>query len=177
MGYSMERELLLLGLLRTGESHGYHLMEMLDQHVGLFIGLTKPTAYRLLEEMAREGWLSEREEREGKRPPRKVYTITPAGEKQFGRLLRDCLAQYQPVAYNRDVSLLFLETLPPQEAESILRQRQVQMSALREELSRSVEQHGGSSILAHHLSHLELDCDHVAKLINTLENRGGKPHG
>ena len=78
----MERELLLLGLPRFGESHGYHLMEMLDQHLGVFVGLTKPTACRLLDELAREGWLGEREERHGKRPPRKVYTITPAGQEQ-----------------------------------------------------------------------------------------------
>lgn len=30
----MERKLLLVGMLRAGEAHGYHIIEMLDKHAG-----------------------------------------------------------------------------------------------------------------------------------------------
>ena len=44
-----ERELLLLGLLRRREMHGYQLSEFLDTHLGLFFHLKKATAYNLLD--------------------------------------------------------------------------------------------------------------------------------
>ncbi|MGD8597706.1 MAG: helix-turn-helix transcriptional regulator, partial [Anaerolineae bacterium] len=76
----MERELLLLGLLRSQDMHGYQLHEAIDSHLGMGVQLTKPTAYRLLSNMADDGWVTFREEQEGNRPPRRVYAITPKGE-------------------------------------------------------------------------------------------------
>ena len=48
----MERELLLLGLLRSQDMHGYQLHEAIDSHLGMVVQLTKPTAYGLLSNMA-----------------------------------------------------------------------------------------------------------------------------
>ena len=172
----MERQLLLLGMLRLGDAHGYQLMETLDSHIGLAAGLTKSTAYRLLEDMARQGWLDGREERPGKHPPRIVYTLTSAGDREFNRLLRECLARYEPAEYGHDVGLLFCETLPRTEAVLLLRQRLEHMEKRRLEMAHSVEQHSGSPILAHHLRHLELDCDYVARLIDTIERQKGATH-
>ena len=66
-----ERELLLLGLLRKREMHGYQLSEFMETHVGIFFDLKKATAYNLLGKMEGKGWVRSREEQEGKRPPRR----------------------------------------------------------------------------------------------------------
>ena len=68
----MERELLLLGLLRSQEMHGYELNEFIDSHLGATVHLKKPTAYRLLNGIVDEGWISYTEEQEGNRPPRRA---------------------------------------------------------------------------------------------------------
>jgi len=75
----MERKLLLLGMLRDHEMHGYQINEMVDIHLGSSVQLTRPTAYRLLNQMADDGLILFKEEQEGKRPPRRVYSITPQG--------------------------------------------------------------------------------------------------
>ena len=46
-----ERELLLLGVLRKREMHGYQLSEFLEAHLGMFFDLKKATAYNLLRKM------------------------------------------------------------------------------------------------------------------------------
>ena len=74
-----ERELLLLGLLRKREMHGYQLSEFMETHVGIFFDLKKATAYNLLGKMEGKGWVRSREEQEGKRPPRRVFAITLPG--------------------------------------------------------------------------------------------------
>jgi len=47
-GVARERELLLLGLLRKREMHGYQLSEFLETHLAIFFDIKKATAYNLL---------------------------------------------------------------------------------------------------------------------------------
>ena len=91
----MERKLLLLGLLRSQEMHGYQINELIDAHLGTSIQLKKPTVYKLLATMVDDGWIRYYEEQEGNYPTRRVYQITPEGEEAFQRLLRQSLADYQ----------------------------------------------------------------------------------
>ena len=119
----MEKKLLLLGLLRDQEMHGYQLNEMLGQGSGIPIKLSKPNAYRVLNKMEQEGWVTYREEREGNRPPRRVYMITDEGEKAFQRMLRDSLAAYSRPEFPSSVVLNYLELLPKDEAAALLQQR------------------------------------------------------
>jgi DNA-binding PadR family transcriptional regulator len=118
-----ERELLLLGLLRKREMHGYQLSEFLDTHLGLFFDLKKATAYNLLGKMEEKGWVESREEQEGKRPPRRVFTITSEGEELFQDLLRESLAEYSPAVFPGNVPILFLDALPPPERHELLAHR------------------------------------------------------
>jgi DNA-binding PadR family transcriptional regulator len=134
----VERELLLLGLLRTQDMHGYQLHEAIDSHLGMGVQLTKPTAYRLLSNMADDGWVIFREEQEGNRPPRRVYAITPQGEAAFQRLLRENLVNYQPSDFTCQIGLAFLDEVPAEETLPILRRRRAGM----EEFAESTRAHG-----------------------------------
>ena len=84
----MDARLLLLGLLRSQAMHGYQLSELIESHLGTGVHLTRPTAYRLLNKMTADGWITYREEQEGNYPARRVYSMSPAGETAFQRLLR-----------------------------------------------------------------------------------------
>jgi DNA-binding PadR family transcriptional regulator len=119
----MEKELLLLGVLRGQHMHGYQLNEHLEHDVGIAITLKKSNAYKLLSKMEKEGWVTAHEEREGKRPPRRVYAITPEGEAAFLRMLRKSLAAYPTPEFPSVVALDFLDQLPQNEAVSLLEQR------------------------------------------------------
>jgi DNA-binding PadR family transcriptional regulator len=134
----MERELLLLGLLRSQDMHGYQLHEAIDSHLGMGVQLTKPTSYRLLSNMAEDGWVTFRAEQEGNRPPRRVYAITPKGEVAFQRLLRENLVNYEPSDFTCHIGLAFLDELAPEEALPLLHSRRAGM----EELLESTRAHG-----------------------------------
>ena len=119
----MERKLLLLGMLRDHEMHGYQINELVDIHLGSSVQLTRPTAYRLLNQMADDGWILFRKEQEGKRPPRRVYSITPQGEEEFQKTLRKCLAKYDPPEHHSTVCLAYINQIPEGEAAELLGQR------------------------------------------------------
>lgn len=125
----MEKKLLLLGILRDHEMHGYQLSEMLAQSAGIPIRMSKPNAYKLLNKMEQDGWVTYREEQEGNRPPRRVYRISSKGEIAFQQMLRDSLADYSAPEFPGAVVFNFLELLPAAEAAELLEQRQEKVAA------------------------------------------------
>jgi DNA-binding PadR family transcriptional regulator len=119
----MARKLLLLGMLRMQEMHGYQINEFIDVHLGTSIQLKKPTVYKLLGVMEGDGWINSREEREGNYPPRRVYAITETGESAFQELLRANIADYQPASYLGNIGIVYLDALPIEEAAILLAER------------------------------------------------------
>jgi DNA-binding PadR family transcriptional regulator len=154
----MDRELLLLGLLRQVNMHGYQLMEFIERDLSTCTDLKKPTAYALLDKMAQQGWISEQEVREGKRPPRRVYSITPTGEAQFQQLLRANLRAYEPAKFAEDIGLAFADALDPAEVRALLDERRaILLGEL--EAARAVPEHHGTLqfVVQHRLAHLECE--------------------
>jgi len=166
----MERELLLLGLLRGQEMHGYQLYDFIDGHLGTGVHLKKATAYRLLNRMAEEEWVSFREEQEGNRPARRVYAITPRGEAAFQRLLRESLSDYTPLDFLGHIALLFLDDLPAAEAARLLRQRRAAVEKLLQATRTHDAAHGSSGLLLQHQArHLAADLRWLDEVIAGLE--------
>ena len=120
----MEKKILLLGLLLSHGMHGYQLNEMLQQNPATPISLKKSNAYKLLNDMEADGWVSYTEEQEGNRPPRRVYSVTEEGENGFfiacsAKTFHHIWAPEFPGV----VGLDFLYLLPRDEAASLLENR------------------------------------------------------
>lgn len=124
----MDRELLLLGILREQEMHGYELHEFIDKNLASCTDMKKSTAYYLLKKMEEAGLISQETRQEGNRPPRQVYHLTPAGEAEFQRLLRQNLAHYSTAYFTGDIGLVFLDQLEPEEARSLLNSRRTELA-------------------------------------------------
>ncbi len=167
----MDRELLLLGLLRREDMHGYQLHEFINQNMASCVELKKPTAYYLLDKMAESGWITETETQEGNRPPRRVYQLTTEGEAVFQRLLRENLSSHYPARFTGDIGLTFLDTLPPDEAKTLLMQRR---AVLADEVvtAQAIPNHPGSSqlVIEHRLRHLQTELAWLDEVIERIES-------
>jgi DNA-binding PadR family transcriptional regulator len=172
----MDRELLLLGVLRHGALHGYRLNEFITRDLAYCTDLKKPTAYHLLAKMAARGWISEGgDEQDGNRPPRRVYEITAEGEAVFQKLLRENLAAYTPTRFSGDIGVAFMDALPPAEQASLLRQRRAGLTAELDALQHTpAEAHRGSLalIITHQLQHLRAELDWLDALLAQLAAEG-----
>ena len=119
----MEKKLLILGLLLSHGMHGYQLNEMLEHNPGTPISLKKSNAYKLLDDMEKDGWVTHTLEKEGNRPQRRVYSVTEDGEAAFYRLLREHLSSHPSPEFPGVVGLDFLYLLPAEEAAALLETR------------------------------------------------------
>ena len=165
----MDRELLLLGLLRQEEMHGYRIVERVEADLRYCTDLKKPTVYFLLGKMEKAGWVSRTRSRQGKRPPRWVYQITASGEAQFQDLIRQNLSTYVPSRFPGDVGLAFLTAIAPREAADRLHERRMQVEAELNVL-RQAPVHKGSMewVLSHQRAHLESELRWLEALIEAL---------
>jgi DNA-binding PadR family transcriptional regulator len=162
----MEKILFLLGLIRNADMYGYHLIDLAESHFNLVVSITKPTAYRLLDKMTANGWITYREEQVGNRPPRKIYSITPAGEENFRDLLRQSLVEYCPTEYASPVNLAFLSALPMEESLSLLEGRRIQIQSLLQKLDESEEfQHDFQLVFHHQRRHFEAELSLTEEVI------------
>lgn len=169
----MERELLLLGLLRRGDTHGYQLHEFINRYLTFCTDLKKPTAYYLLDKMAASGWIeptADPTETESNRPPRRVYSLTPEGEEAFQRLLRENLAGHYPASFAGDIGLAFVDLLDPDEARELLNARR---AALEAEMTQAeaAPVHTGSLqlVVEHQIRHLRAELDWLDEVIARLD--------
>lgn len=165
----MERKLLLLGMLRNHSMYGYQINELISAHLGTSVALTKPTAYRFLNDMAEKGWIKFQEEQMGNRPTRRVYSICPAGEDAFQKMLRKSLAQFTPTASHGTISIAFLDAIPPEEALPLLQTRR---NLIEENLNTMTidEDHTGGFgyVILHQIQHLKAE---LAWLDEVIENQ------
>jgi DNA-binding PadR family transcriptional regulator len=131
----MLKKLLLLGLLRSQRLHGYGLLEYLNSHSVGGAAIGKSNAYRLLKVMESEGLVTSRTERDGRRPERHVYEVTPRGESLFREWLLEELAE-DATADLPGISVLnYLDAVAPDAAAEQLQVRRDRVAARRTELS------------------------------------------
>ncbi len=162
----MERELLLLGLLRQGEMHGYQLHDFIETNLAFCTDLKKATAYVLLDKMQAKGWVQVKETREGNRPQRRVYSLTPEGEKAFEQMLHENLATFDAAKTGSDIGLAFVDALPPEAAQRLLQQRRDVIAAQLAAFEH-VPQHAGSYqlLIDHQINYLRSELAWLTQVI------------
>ena len=105
----MKAPLYILGFLsRYGPQHGYRLKQFLE-HISDFASLKLPTIYYHLEKMEKKGLISAAQEKDGKRPEKWVYTITPDGQEAFQELLKNAASSSYRGEFLLDAVLFFSE--------------------------------------------------------------------
>jgi len=167
-----ERHLLLLGLLMAQSQHGYSINEFIERNLGRVSGMKRATAYALLERLERKGLVRMDVETVGNYPPRKVYSITPAGRASFFELITEFLVSVDEHSSAADIALMFVDWLDGDQAVQLLRER---ARRLRETAARLAETpshkqaRGVNVALERKLTLLRAEQEWLEELISRLE--------
>ena len=170
----MEHKLLVLGLLMNAEMHGYQINEVIEAHLGSGVQLKKSLIYKLLGNMADDGWLTYTEEQEGNRPPRRVYAISETGQAAFRELLLQSLADYKPADFLGHIAIGYLDMLSTEESIPLLLQRRQKLEALLED-TQNLGTHPDSHqfIIDHQIHHLKSELAWLDQVIETVKGTEG----
>jgi DNA-binding PadR family transcriptional regulator len=118
-------ELSVLSVLREGPKHPYEIQRLLRlRHKDEFLQLKKGSLYHAIRRLEAAGLIAEKETlREGQRPEKTSYEMTPAGSAAFGNWLLKLVSEIQPEATSFAAAISFLVYLSPQEALTALENR------------------------------------------------------
>jgi len=159
-GAPMHKELHLLGLLLSGPKTGYQLHRIVVAHGELYADLKKGNVYYLLERLEQAGALSVTTEA-GARGPRRerlIYALTDLGRQRFHELLREVVRTYEVAHSGVEVGMIFLSSLEPQEAISLMHERR-QVVLARRSLIEGQARQGDHP-------HMNLAQDHLMTMVN-----------
>ncbi|MBI2370405.1 MAG: PadR family transcriptional regulator [Deltaproteobacteria bacterium] len=100
----MPAEYALLGLLQRRPMHGYQLAQQFaaDSPLGRIVRLERSLLYALLKKLEAQGQIRGMLQTAGLHPPRRVFSLTPAGRQALERWAE------APVEHPREIRLEFL---------------------------------------------------------------------
>jgi DNA-binding PadR family transcriptional regulator len=115
----------VLGLLAEGPRHPYDIaFTMQQRHMDEHIKLSLGTLYHVVEQLQRLGWIRPTETaRQGRRPERTTYEITPEGHEHLVDRVQQLVAEPTREYSAFEAGLAFLHQLPRDEAVADLRKR------------------------------------------------------
>ena len=171
----MDHTLLVLGLLKLQDMHGYQLSDLIDRRLQYLTDLKKPTLYHLLSKLEADGDVTKSVSREGNRPERYTYRLTKSGAARFQRLLRRNLQDVYAAYFNDDIGLLFLNELPAADARAFLEQKRAGVDERIAHLRAALAQHTPNTpayyTLRHHALHLQTERAWLGELLAQLKKR------
>lgn len=170
----IEHELLLLGLLKERSRHGYEIKIKIKEILSLFAGVDLRSIYYPLRILEKNGLLTKRMSKVGRRPKRLVYALTRKGEGRFQELLNKSFLNFKRPQFSLDLSLYFLNYVKPRIARRRLRARMLILKKLTKSLKQAINflKHENrlslSYILEHNLQMVETEFQFLKHLIIVL---------
>ena len=174
--------LAVLALLFERPMHPYEMGVLLKQrHKEDSIKFRYGSLYTVIDLLLRRGYVAARETaREGKRPERTVYEITPAGLDELHAWMVDLIGQPAKEYPQFEAALCLLPVLPPDEALTLLRRRLELIEDDAAVLARQIEQIRVTNFPAlflveseYRLAMLKAEQQFVADLIRRVEDGWG----
>ncbi len=128
--------LAMLSYLVREPAHPYELSRMLREHGDdRSIKFTHGSLYMVVGQLAKAGFIAEREtSRDGQRPERTVYALTPAGRAELRDWMRELVAEPKHEYPQFVAALSLIGALPPDEVVGLLRERLTRLAEQRTEL-------------------------------------------
>lgn len=137
-------KLVVLGLLKDKPRHGYQIdQEIRKRHMDIWANINVASIYNTLISMEAKRFISEKKEKVGKMPQRKVYSITSSGKKELEGLVMDGLSK---VIKNDIVYLLsagFMSNIPVKKALRALVKRKERLESIACHVKEVYEKHKG----------------------------------
>jgi len=170
----IEQELIFLGLLKESPTHGYEIKKKIKEIFSLIAGIELKSIYYPLRLLEKKGLVTKQINKQGKRPQRFVYGLTPKGENRFSELLAQSFLNFKRPQFSLDLSLYFLHYIKPGIARRRLRGRMLILDRLSGELREMVDSLKKkrslslACILEHNLEMVETESKFLSHLIKTF---------
>lgn len=171
--------LCVLELLDERPMHPYELASVMrERHHDEFIRLNFGSLYHTVDGLERAGWVvSAEREKEGRRPERTIYRLTPAGRQTLLRTISDIVARPRREYQHFSAGLMFMHHLDAGRAAGLLEERASALHEIVTKLSRILAEllasgHGRLPLieLEHKIALIESERAWVRKIAREIKD-------
>ena len=112
-------DLIVLGMIRQQPRSAYDIQKLVEyRNLSKWVKISTPSVYKKVLQLEEKGYVQSRLVREGKMAEKAVYSLTPAGEEAFERLMLSL--SHQPIHLFLDLNAVIvnLDGLPPEKQQA-----------------------------------------------------------
>lgn len=132
-------DLIVLGILKNKPLSAYDIQKLVEyRNISKWVKISTPSIYKKVIQLEEKGFLKGSAVKEGKMPEKAVYSLTEAGEVEFGRLMEQIAAQ--PIHFFLDFNAVIvnLPSLPPERQHACLANIEAHIKELKAYLEENI---------------------------------------
>lgn len=134
-------DLIVLGMLKKEALSAYELQKLVEyRNISRWVKISTPSIYKKVIQLEEKGFVSSRTVREGKMAEKAVYSLTPAGEREFERLMLEIASMPIHIFLDFNAVVVNLAGLPPERQEACLSGMEENVRTLRAYLEENLRQ-------------------------------------
>lgn len=171
----------MLGLVSMCPGSGYELAGLSERSIGNFFPIARSQVYSELERLRELGLLSATEVAQERRPDKRVYEMTAAGEAELNRWLEEGSVEQERTRNLFLVRVFFGDRVSPERMDALLDEYELGARTRCETLSSIVERlsdRPGSAFqratALHGVRHSEATVEWVADVRSILQKEAGR---
>lgn len=132
-------DLVVLGILKKEPLSAYDIQKLVEyRNISKWVKISSPSIYKKVIQLEEKGYIESRPVKEGKMAEKAVYSLTPAGEAEFEKLMLEIAAK--PIYFFLDFNAVIvnLDSLPPEVQKDCLAKIENNVKALQSYLEENV---------------------------------------
>lgn len=132
-------DLIVLGILKKEALSAYDIQKLVEyRNISKWVKISTPSIYKKVLQLEERGYVKSCPVREGKMAEKAVYSLTPAGEKEFERLMQQISSGPVNIFLDFNAVIVNLDSLPKEEQEACLAHIEENVKALKSTIEENI---------------------------------------
>lgn len=134
-------DLIVLGILKKESLSAYDIQKLVEyRNISKWVKISTPSIYKKVIQLEEKGYIKSSIVKEGKMPEKAVYSLTEAGEAEFGKLMLEIAAKPIHIFLDFNAVIVNLSSLPQEERQMCLTNIEDNVKTLKAYMEENIRQ-------------------------------------
>lgn len=132
-------DLIVLGMLKKEALSAYDIQKLVEyRNISRWVKISTPSIYKKVIQLEQKGLVKGVSMKEGKMPEKVIYSLTPAGEQQFEKLMMEISCKPVNIFLDFNAVIVNLDSLPAGQQQSCLARIEENVKILKSYLEENI---------------------------------------
>lgn len=133
-------DLIVLGMLKRESLSAYDIQKLVEyRNISKWVKISTPSIYKKVIQLEEKGLITSRMEKEGKMPEKAVYSLTDAGNEEFGKLMLEISCKPINIFLDFNAVIVNLESMEKEQQRECLDNIESNINVLKSYLEENVD--------------------------------------